>query len=659
MNKCFRGLVLISAIILSDTISIAQTTKTESVVIETKKRMPASVIFGQPEKTMVTISPDGNYLAYLAPFKETLNLFVEPVNGGTPVRLSLQAGNPVEAYQWATNEHICFQAASSDFTSRAVYAAHIHTPESAWMISDESMDARLLRMNAFSRGGFHFMQKVLRKEGYSLCQYDFETNLRNTLASGEGTGIYEYFVGFDGNRIVALANIGVSNQLLLIESASGMKKVFEFPAAKTFVPVALDTENKTCILAISNINRKNTALVSLDFYTGKENRVVFEKSGFDVLRTHNNLGSVSVLEMELMAEKIQVKALNSNYETVRAEISEKLDAKSSFVLDCADQKGNNFIIHTTGSRYAPDYYRYNLPNKELKLISNTSRDLIPNYLSEITVAKYVNRDGKEVEASIVLPHSGSIQAPVIIYLPESPDKNILPEYNPEIQFLVNNGFVVWIFDYAGNGQYYEKLMSGETEGWAQLVERDIIDAAKHLIKLGTAHPDKVTILAQGLAGPLAINAMAAEPKVFSCGVFLNAVFDYSGFLNGNTIMVRDSHPFVGLLKQNDQLMNRGSLLHGKIQVQQPMLFIYSNYDECFASSQSNDAAVASARLGNTPEIFAVEDAHELYRTENKVMVWDQTVEFIKRRVDYNALKAKESDASNPDKQKLLERQKNQ
>jgi dipeptidyl aminopeptidase/acylaminoacyl peptidase len=648
----YRSLLFIAALAFAHNRPFAQTTKSESVSIENKKKIPASVFFSIPEKTMVTISPDGSYLAYLAPFKETLNLFVEPVNGGTPVRLSMQAGNPVEAYQWASEDMICFQAASGDFNTRSVYAAQIFTPESAKMISGESMDARLLEMNAVSSGPYHFMQKSTGPGGYDLCNFNFDQGIFTTVFSGQEFGIFQYFVGFDGGRMVALENIGKMNRLLYLESQWGGKKVLEYPAERTFIPVAFDSDNKTSLLVISNVNRKHNALVSIDYIKGVENKILLEQPGADVVRTHNNLGSTHVLEVELMGEKLQIKTVSSLYDPIRAEIVSKLEPKSSFVLDCVDRKENNFIIHTVGARIAPSYYRYNVPNKELKLISNTNRDLIPAYLSEISTTKFVNRQGTDVKASIVTPHSGSIQAPVVIYLPESPEMKVLPEFNPDIQFLANSGFIVWILDFAGNENYGQLLSDGNVAGWAQLLGEDLIDAAKHLIKQGMAHPDKVSILAQGLSGPIATHAMAAEPQLFNSAVYVNAVHDFNAFFKEPNALARDPHPMIALLKFNNSLAEYANLVNGGIQVKQPMLFVTSNYDECFPSQQSSDAAVVSAKSGNAPEILAVDDAHEIFRMDNKVIVWDGIVEFLRRQHSNKSTKTGGNERPIPDRNSM-------
>jgi hypothetical protein len=614
----------------------AQDVKSESFLLDQKKSIPPSVFFAIPQKTAVTVSPDGRYLAYLAPYKETLNLFVEPIGGGEPLRLSAQSIQPVEDYQWANDETICYQVSSSDFTIKSIYASRISDPENRIMISGDGMDARLLRMNAVGMGVFHFMQKAPSKGGYDLCYADMIHGTISVAYSGEGSAIYDYFVGFDGGRTIALDLVENEIRLLNLEGPGRMQKVSFFPADRIFIPVAFDADNKSGIIAISNVQRSNAVLVSYDFQKGKEIKVIAEVPNCSILRTNNNLGSSKVLEVEYFGSKTGVKPIDPNYEKVRTEIASKLSDKTQFVLDNVDRQGNFFIIHTVGARVAPFYYKYNAANKELKEIVKTNRDLTPIYLTDITQTSFVNRDGKEVKASVLLPHSGSKQAPVVIYIPQDPGFSIYEQYNPELQLLANKGFVVWVVHFKGNSDNASKLIAGDLSAWTEAFTKDLIDAAKHLVTTGIAHPDKISLIANGFAGPFAMRAMSLEPDLFLSGVFMNAVFDMKAFLSSNSGIARNPDQTWVLIKngsnQFEGLGSFGNVISGSVTVKQPLLFAFANYDEYFPSSQSNDASVALAKMGNAPEIVSVDDGHDLHVIDNKIHFWESTIEFLNRKM---------------------------
>ena len=67
--------------------------------------IPRSAIFGNPERAAAEISPDGKYIAFLAPRDGVLNVWVvergRPFSAARP--LTHEKVRPVRGYSWAAN----------------------------------------------------------------------------------------------------------------------------------------------------------------------------------------------------------------------------------------------------------------------------------------------------------------------------------------------------------------------------------------------------------------------------------------------------------------------------------------------------------------------------------------------------------------------------
>ena len=74
------------------------------------KIIPRAVIFGNPEKAMAQLSPDGSYISYIAPHKGVLNIFVAPVakpEEAKPITFDTKRG--IRMHLWLYNGHrICY-----------------------------------------------------------------------------------------------------------------------------------------------------------------------------------------------------------------------------------------------------------------------------------------------------------------------------------------------------------------------------------------------------------------------------------------------------------------------------------------------------------------------------------------------------------------------
>ena len=68
--------------------------------------------FRNAESSSYRLSPDGHYLAYLAPYCDRMNLFVRSIatDGqlGAPIRLTSETDRSLGGYLWADNERLIY-----------------------------------------------------------------------------------------------------------------------------------------------------------------------------------------------------------------------------------------------------------------------------------------------------------------------------------------------------------------------------------------------------------------------------------------------------------------------------------------------------------------------------------------------------------------------
>lgn len=64
--------------------------------------------FKNPTKTAFQISPDGKWLSWMEPFQHRLNVFVQPVAGGTAQRITSETERDVAGYFWKGSGHIVY-----------------------------------------------------------------------------------------------------------------------------------------------------------------------------------------------------------------------------------------------------------------------------------------------------------------------------------------------------------------------------------------------------------------------------------------------------------------------------------------------------------------------------------------------------------------------
>ena len=72
--------------------------------------IPRTVLFGNPDRASVQLSPDGSQIAYLAPRDGVLNVWVAPRDDLAAARpVTDDTGRGIRFYGWAyTNTHILY-----------------------------------------------------------------------------------------------------------------------------------------------------------------------------------------------------------------------------------------------------------------------------------------------------------------------------------------------------------------------------------------------------------------------------------------------------------------------------------------------------------------------------------------------------------------------
>ena len=84
----------------------AQSTATANAV----PVIPMRDFFRNPEQRSFRLSPDGNHIAYMAPYKNRMNIFIRKTgdNKSKPVQLTTLEDRDISGYFWANNNRIAY-----------------------------------------------------------------------------------------------------------------------------------------------------------------------------------------------------------------------------------------------------------------------------------------------------------------------------------------------------------------------------------------------------------------------------------------------------------------------------------------------------------------------------------------------------------------------
>src|ERR1700751_2716223 len=85
--------------------------------------IPLRDFFRNPEKTAYQISPSGESIAFLRPYENRLNVWVQSVKGGEERRITAVTDRDITSYFWKSDQHILFSQDSGGDENFHIFSA--------------------------------------------------------------------------------------------------------------------------------------------------------------------------------------------------------------------------------------------------------------------------------------------------------------------------------------------------------------------------------------------------------------------------------------------------------------------------------------------------------------------------------------------------------
>ena len=159
---------------------------------ETKSLIPRQALFGNPDRTMARVSPDGTRISYLAPVKGVLNVWVGPIDdpeAAQPVTHDTKRG--IRNYGWAhTNEHIAYAQDKEGDENWHIHSVVLATGEIKDLTPEDGVQARVQEVSHKFADEIILALNDRDPELHDLYRVNLDSGERTLIQHNEG------FAGF-------------------------------------------------------------------------------------------------------------------------------------------------------------------------------------------------------------------------------------------------------------------------------------------------------------------------------------------------------------------------------------------------------------------------------------------------------------------------------
>jgi dipeptidyl aminopeptidase/acylaminoacyl peptidase len=485
-------------------------------------KIPVADFFKTPEKTAFSISPDGEHIAYLQPYKNRLNIFVQSRDGKNVIRLTNDSIQDISYYFWANNQDLLYLKNAGSEAYLGLFAVKTDGTNTRPLIEYQKARINLISSRAYNNNILIALNKR-DSTVFDAYRMNISTGKLSLLVRNPGN-VTQYYADSAGKLRVALTSDGVEETLLYRNTENGSFRPVMTNSFKTSINV-LGFSKDSCLYILTNHNRDKKALVELNCNTGQEHRVIFAHPDVDVSegafsRSRNKMvfAGYETWKKERHYLDSETKAMFKRLEILLPNTEIKITDQ-----DSAESK---FIIRTFTDRNPGTYYLFSPSDNRLQKLSEVNPSLAEDQMAPMRPISYKSRDGLRINGYLTLPLGlPGKDLPVIVLPHGGPSTRNSWGYNSEVQFLANRGYAVFQVNFRGSTGYGKSFWIAGFKEWGGKIQNDITDGVKWLITEGIADPERIGIYGSSFGGFSALHGLCFNPQLYRCGA------SYSGLTN--------------------------------------------------------------------------------------------------------------------------------
>ncbi len=484
--------------------------------------IPRKVLFGNPSKAAPRLSPDGKRIAFLAPSKGVLNVWVAPTENVSAAKVITNSKKrPIRRFFWAyNNKHVVYlQDKGGDENWRA-YSVSLASGKELDLTPIEKVRTEVQELSHKHPNEILVGLNERDERYHDIYNIDIRTGKRTLVLKNEGE--FRNFITDDdfSIRYAVKSTPDGGRQILRRDgtSFSPFAKIGSDDDLTTSL-VGFDKSGKTLFMRDSR-NRNTAALISMPAKGGKKT-VIAQDPRADVVNVlrHPTENTIQAVASNYLRQQWQFmdKAVSKDF-GILSKVAHGDVSVISRSLDDA-----SWTVAFVSDNGPVRYYVFDRKSKKASFLFSNRPALENVALARMRPIEIASRDGLKLVSYLTLP--AAIKGdrpphalPMVLFVHGGPWGRDKWGYNRYHQWLANRGYAVLSVNYRGSTGFGKRHINLSNHQWAGTMHNDLLDAVAWAVREGVAHKDKVAIMGGSYGGYATLVGLSFTPRQFACGV---------------------------------------------------------------------------------------------------------------------------------------------
>ena len=609
-----------------------------STVKQPKTELPPlierEILFGNPEKTRPSLSPDGKYLAYIAPDENNvLQVRLRTVGQEDDRQLTADKKRGIRIFFWTYSgeELIYLQDADGD-EKWHLYLVNIQsnlvrdlTPFQGIQAQPIACDRNfpnqiLVGMNLSDRRK-HDVYRINLKNG----AVELDTENPGNIVGWSWTADAQFQV-----RAATATTSDGGSELLWRETADKSWEILRHWGPDEEGGAVMFSENGKILYIIGNHDANAERLIALDLENKQETAIASDPE-YDIEDIVVHPTKREIQAVSFYKDKQEWQILDQS-------IAEDFEDLGKFRPGEFSITSRNLADTTWLVAYMTDdgpvyYYAFDRASKTFTFLFSNQPKLEGLPLSSMEPIAYTARDGLTIHGYLTKPVGVSTPVPTVLLVHGGPWGRDTWGYNREAQWLANRGYAVLQINFRGSAGYGKAFLNAGNREWAGKMHDDLLDGVNWLVETGIAQQDKIAIMGASYGGYAALVGLTFSPDVFACAV--DIVGPSSLITMMETIppyweaLKAIEYHRIGNLETEPEFLRSRSPLFFVDRIQKPLLIAQGANDPRVKESESEQIVKAMKQAGKPVEyVLYTDEGHGFARPENRLHFYAIAEEFL-------------------------------